>query len=141
MATQLFVGTAGFGAEDPRTILKLKLDHADGTLSVAGEPTTTGGENPGWVCVPPGMGTAFVGMEDEAGSIQAYTIDAADPAKLTEVGNRVSSVGRHPCSLAVDASGKWLLAANYSSGSIAVLPINDDGSLGRGEHTRTPHTP
>ena len=52
MATPLFVGTAGFGAEDPRTILKLSIAHDDGSLSVAGEPTTTAGENPGWVPSP-----------------------------------------------------------------------------------------
>jgi 6-phosphogluconolactonase len=30
----------------------------------------------------------------------------------------------------VDATGKCLLVANYNSGSIAALPIHDDGSLG-----------
>ena len=46
------------------------------------------------------------------------------------MGEPASTVGRHPCSLAVDASRKWLLCANYSSGSVSVLPINEDGSLG-----------
>ena len=114
MSTPLFVGTAGFGAEDPHSILKLRLSHADGSLSVGGEPTKTAGQNPGWVLVPAGMGKAFVGMEDEPGSIQGYGIDTDDPSKLTEVGARVSSVGRHPCSLALDASGKWLLVRPLS---------------------------
>ena len=30
---------------------------------------------------------------------------------------------------AVDQSGKFLVVANYSSGSVAVLPISPDGSL------------
>ena len=105
----------GFGAEDPHTILKLRLAHADGTLAVAGEPTKTAGQNPGWLLVPPGSGSAFVGMEDEAGSVQAYAIDPDDPSKLSEVGERVSSVGQHPCSLAIDASGKWLLVRQSSA--------------------------
>lgn len=119
MSTPLFVGTAGFGAEDPHTIMKLRLSHADGALSVSGEPTKTAGQNPGWVLVPPGMGSAFVGMEDEAGSIQGYTIDVDDPSKLSAVGEGVSSVGRHPCSLALDASGKWLLVRLPTSPSCA----------------------
>jgi 6-phosphogluconolactonase (cycloisomerase 2 family) len=184
MSTPLFVGTAGFGAEDPHTILKLRLAHADGTLAVAGQPTKTAGQNPGWLLVPPGTGSAFVGMEDEAGSVQAYAIDPDDPSNLSEVGERVSSVGQHPCSLAIDASGKWLLvrqsaaalpqpqrsagrqaalsqrlaqvgvaqsgrlrfmllsftqAANYSSASIAVLPINDDGSVGAATDSKAHH--
>ena len=76
--------------------------------------TKTAGQNPGWVLVPAGMGKAFVGMEDEPGSIQGYSIDTDDPSKLSEVGARVSSVGRHPCSLALDASGKWLLVRPLS---------------------------
>jgi 6-phosphogluconolactonase (cycloisomerase 2 family) len=110
MSTALFVGTAGFGADEPHTILKLRLSHADGALSVGGDPTKTVGQNPGWVAVPANApGRAFVGMEDEAGTIQGYKIDADDPSKLTEAGEAVSSVGQHPCSLALDASGKWLL--------------------------------
>ena len=110
MSTALFVGTAGFGADDPHTILKLRLSHADGALSVGGEPTKTVGQNPGWVAVPANApGSAFVEMEDEAGTIQGYRIDADDPSKLTEVGEAASSVGQHPCSLALDTSGKWLL--------------------------------
>ena len=48
----MFLGTGGYGDPDPHTILKLSLSHADGALSVAGEPTKTEGQNPGWVCVP-----------------------------------------------------------------------------------------
>jgi 6-phosphogluconolactonase len=44
--------------------------------------------------------------------------------------NRQSTRGTASCSLAVDATGKTLLVANYSTGSIASLPIKSDGSLG-----------
>ena len=43
--------------------------------------------------------------------------------------NRVSSNGTHPCHVTIDKSGKWLFAANYSSGSISIIPINEDGTL------------
>jgi 6-phosphogluconolactonase (cycloisomerase 2 family) len=44
--------------------------------------------------------------------------------------NTVSSVGGGPVYLSLDATGKFLFVANYGGGSIAVLPVRSDGSLG-----------
>lgn len=44
--------------------------------------------------------------------------------------NKQSSEGGNPCHLTVDRGGKYVLVSNYSSGSLAVLPIQNDGSLG-----------
>ncbi len=65
---------------------------------------------------------------DGEGNIAAYRRDPATGA-LTEL-NRQSSRGRGPCYVAIDHSGKYVLTANYGSGSIAALPIQADGSLG-----------
>ncbi len=62
------------------------------------------------------------------GAISSFKI-APDTGRLTFV-NRVSSEGAHPCHITIDKTGKWLLAANYSSGSLAVFPVNEDGALG-----------
>jgi 6-phosphogluconolactonase len=62
------------------------------------------------------------------GLVSAFGI-AADTGALTLI-NQQSSGGAGPCHLAVDRTGKWLLVANYGSGSIAVLPIRQDGALG-----------
>jgi len=43
--------------------------------------------------------------------------------------NSQPSEGMGPCHLSVHPSGKYLFTANYNSGSIAVHPINGDGSL------------
>jgi 6-phosphogluconolactonase len=43
--------------------------------------------------------------------------------------NQESSAGAGPCHLVVDATGKNLLVANYSSGSVAVLPIAQNGEI------------
>ena len=45
--------------------------------------------------------------------------------------NRQLSGGDHPCHVETDKTGKWLFASNYSSGSLSMLPINADGSLGK----------
>ncbi len=43
--------------------------------------------------------------------------------------NRAATGGRNGVHQAVDPSGKFLLVANYSSGSVAVMPIRADGGL------------
>jgi 6-phosphogluconolactonase len=49
--------------------------------------------------------------------------------KLTFL-NRVSSKGVGPCHIAIDKTGKILVAANFGSGSVAAFPIHSDGKLG-----------
>jgi 6-phosphogluconolactonase len=44
--------------------------------------------------------------------------------------NKVSCRGEGPALIVVDKTGKALLAANYRSGSLALLPILPDGRLG-----------
>ncbi|WP_040591586.1 lactonase family protein [Schlesneria paludicola] len=43
--------------------------------------------------------------------------------------NQQPSTGAGPCHLVVDGVGKNVLVANYGGGSVAVLPIRDDGHL------------
>jgi len=53
-----------------------------------------------------------------------------DESGKLEVLNKKTSGGSGPCHLAFDAARKCVLTANYGSGSISVLPVNSDGSLG-----------
>lgn len=64
--------------------------------------------------------------ESSPGQVGAYAIDPAAGA-LTFLG-AVSSGGDGPPFVAVD--GPWVLVANYASGTVAVLPVKGDGSLG-----------
>ena len=66
--------------------------------------------------------------DDEAGSVSAFAVDSPD-GKLKLL-NTVSSGGKGPAHLSVHPSGKFVLVANYFGGSVAVLPILPDGSLG-----------
>ncbi len=66
---------------------------------------------------------------DEAtGTVSAFTVDSKT-GKLTLL-NRKPTGGTDPCHLIVDKTGKYVLLANFMSGSICVLPIQADGSLG-----------
>lgn len=62
-----------------------------------------------------------------AGAVYAFAI--RDNGKLKYL-NEQSSRGAAPCHLVVDATGKHLLVANYTGGSVASLPIAEDGKLG-----------
>lgn len=62
-----------------------------------------------------------------AGAVTAFAIDPKS-GRLTRF-DEESSGGSGPCHLVVDRSGRAVLVANYGGGSVAVLPINKDGSL------------
>lgn len=62
------------------------------------------------------------------GSVSSFSIDPATGGlKLL---NTVRSGGAGPTFVSLHPSGKWLFVANYFGGSVAVLPVKDDGSLG-----------
>lgn len=63
------------------------------------------------------------------GSVSAFSIDRAT-GRLTLI-NQQPSMGRAPCHLTLDRTGRYLLVANYSSGTVAVLPVAADGRLGQ----------
>ncbi|MDB4662198.1 lactonase family protein [Verrucomicrobiales bacterium] len=65
--------------------------------------------------------------ENEAGSVSAFAVNPENGQ--LELLNTVSSGGKGPAHLSVHPSGKFVLVANYFGGSVAVLPINKDGSL------------
>lgn len=57
----------------------------------------------------------------------AYRIDQVT-GRLTVL-NRQSTGGTNGVHLAIDGTGRFLIVANYATGTVAVLPINPDGSL------------
>ena len=63
-----------------------------------------------------------------SGGVSAFSIDPAT-GKLTFL-NEVSSRGADPCYITVDKTGKYVLVANYTGGSVAVFPILANGGLG-----------
>lgn len=71
--------------------------------------------------------TLYAASEVEKGVVQAWRIAAN--GELSEL-NQVASGGAGPVYLSLTPDGRHLLVANYVSGSIAVLPVKEDGSLG-----------
>jgi len=82
--------------------------------------------NPSYLAVSPDQRFLYSvhGDEDYA---TAFALDpATGQAKLL---NRAAAGGKNGVREAVDPSGKFLVMANYGSGSVALLPIAPDGSL------------
>lgn len=63
-----------------------------------------------------------------SGGVSAFSIDRAT-GKLTLL-NEVTSRGADPCYITLDRTGKYVLVANYTGGSVAVFPVLEDGKLG-----------
>jgi 6-phosphogluconolactonase len=58
----------------------------------------------------------------------AYRIDPST-GRLTVL-NQQATGGTNGVHLAIDATGRFLVVANYATGTLALLPIHQDGSLG-----------
>jgi 6-phosphogluconolactonase len=108
-----------------------KLDLATGKLTSVG--VTEGIKNPSFVAIHP-SGKFLYAVSEVAdsngkpgGAVTAFSLDRKTGA-LKEL-NHQSSEGVGPCHVSVDKTGHVALVANYGSGSIASLPIKDDGSL------------
>ncbi|HEV2445146.1 MAG TPA: lactonase family protein, partial [Candidatus Sulfopaludibacter sp.] len=119
-----YIGTYTRGKS--KGIYAWRFSLSSGKLTSLGLAAET--SNPSFLAVHPNRRFLYAVNENATGTVTAFSIDSAT-GKLTQL-NSASSRGNGPCHLAVDHSGKWLFVANYGSGSIAVLPIHDDGSLG-----------
>ena len=63
----------------------------------------------------------------DAASVSAFSFDKAG-GKLTRL-NTQSTNGASPCYISADHAGRFVVTANYSGGTVSVLPLNADGSL------------
>lgn len=87
-----------------------------------------GVSNPSYLCVSKDNHFVYAVNEDgKDGGVSSFTFQPND-GKLTFL-NRQKSEGADPCYISVDEDRKNVFVANYSSGSLAVLPVNKDGSL------------
>ena len=124
-----YVGTYTTKTES-KGIYEFEFDAATGKLTPKGIAAET--PDPSWVAVHPSGKYAYAANEaGKASTVSAFALDQKN-GKLTLL-NQLPALGEDPCHLSFDKTGKYLLVANYSSGTIAVFPILADGRLG--EHT------
>ncbi len=65
--------------------------------------------------------------EQAAGRVTAIAVDEAGAPRVL---NAQSTGGDSPCHLCVHPSGRYVISANYGSGSLSTHPVRADGSLG-----------
>jgi 6-phosphogluconolactonase len=91
-------------------------------------------KNPSFLATNPGGRFLYAVNElsdyegKKSGAVSAFSINRAD-GKLKFL-NQVPSQGAGPCFVSLDKTGKYVLVANYDSGSVAVFPVLPDGKLG-----------
>lgn len=122
-----FVGTYNVGESPPTSpgISTFVVDPDTGALSFRSVVATS---SPAFVVVHPSLRMVYVVNEiAPQGRLEAYRYDASTGA-LTLVGSR--DVGSNPTHLEIDPRGRWVVVANYSSGTWQVVALGADGSLG-----------
>jgi 6-phosphogluconolactonase len=103
-----------------------ELDQATGALTPIG--VRDGVDNPSYLVVDSRRRHVYCVEEIAEGQVWAFSIHA-DTGDLVPL-NHQSSEGAGPAHVSLDREGRWVLVANYGSGSVAILPIQEDGSLG-----------
>ncbi len=117
MSTLLVGGYSGDkGAGTGITVLK------DGQI-VATVPA----ESPSWIARHPDLPVLYAVEETDEGRVHAWQLEDGVPA--ADLGSGETG-GSEPAHLAVDSSGRFLITANYSGGSISVHRLGPDGSIG-----------
>jgi 6-phosphogluconolactonase len=129
----LYVGTYTQDGSTSKGIYAFRYDAATQEVTSLGLAAET--TNPSWVALHPNGRFLYAVNEVQnyngpnSGGVSAFSVDRAT-GKLTFL-NEVASRGADPCYITVDQSGKYVLVANYTGGSIAAFPISADGKLGK----------
>jgi 6-phosphogluconolactonase len=120
----VYIGTYTRG--ESKGIYAYRFQPANGKLTEIGLVAET--SNPSFLAAHPNGRFLYAANENPMGTVSGFSVDSSTGhLKLL---NAVSSMGSGPCHVALDRTGKWLFAANYNSGSVAVFPVHADGSLG-----------
>lgn len=128
----VYVGTYTEEGSTSKGIYAYRFDPNTAELTPVGLAAET--TNPSFLAVHPNHRFLYAVNEvgkykgEKSGAVSAFRIDRTT-GKLTLL-NQVASRGADPCYVTVDKTGKYVLVANYTGGSVAVFPVLEDGRLG-----------
>lgn len=123
----LIVGTYTSGKSEGIYVYEFNTKNAKSNLL-----SSTKVSNPSFLSVSPNKKFVYAVTEDadstnNGGGVVAYSFNKKK-GTLTLI-NKQHSGGNHPCYVAVDNSGRWLFAGNYTSGNFSLFPLDDDGRI------------
>ncbi len=130
-ANKMFVYIGTYTNGKSKGIHSYELDMATGGLKPIGAAAMP---NPTYLAVHPSQRFLYAVNEVDqfegvkGGAISALAIDRKT-GQLTPL-NQQSTGAPSPCHLSFDRTGKFVFVANYS-GSVAVLPVGEDGHVGK----------
>jgi len=119
-------GTQAGDGERAQGIFVYHMEAETGQLTAV--QAVESGPNPTFLTMSADRRFLFAVNETGDGGASSFEVDR-ETGRLSFI-NRVKVGGDSPCYISLDPSGQWLLAANYSSGSLSVLPVGSDGRLG-----------
>jgi 6-phosphogluconolactonase (cycloisomerase 2 family) len=132
--TRLLIGGYSGDKGAGRGITVLEDDHVIATVPA---------ESPSWLTRHPSLPVLYAVAETDEGHVRAWRLQDGAPAQPLGAGE---TGGAEPAHLTVEESGRFLITANYSGGSISVHRLGPDGSIGertdlvrherRGRHPR-----
>jgi 6-phosphogluconolactonase len=129
MADDLFVYAGTYTNRGGKGTYAFRFRPEDGGLDEIAEAVHS--ENPSFLTIHPSGNFLYATNENNGGAVTAYGIESS--GTLTFL-NEQPSHGDAPCHLTCDATGKYLIVVNYTSGTVSMYPVNDDGSLGEASH-------
>jgi 6-phosphogluconolactonase len=139
-ARSYFVYVGTFTASASKGIYGYRFSPSSGAVVPLGLLAET--PNPSWLVVNPNQRFLYStnehpGKTGPGNTVTSYAIDR-NTGKLTFL-DKVSTGGVGPCHLALDGTGKILIAANFGSGSVATFLIQSDGRIGEAASVMQDH--
>jgi len=84
-------------------------------------------QSPSWLLRHPSLPVLYAVGETDNGTVRAWSLADGVPDQSLGAGE---TGGAEPAHLAVDGSGRYLITANYTGGSLSVHRLGPDGSIG-----------
>jgi 6-phosphogluconolactonase len=126
----LFAGS--YSSREDTAIHVFRFNAETGALSKTGG--VNGIANPSFLALAPDRKVLFSISGDREDSVASFRIDALS-GTLAPASTQTLMGATGGCHLAVDPSGKWLITAAYSTGTVIVHPVGEGGILQKANET------
>ncbi len=126
----LFISTFADSPEQGLALYSLNTD----SLTVKTVQTLVGHPSPSYFQYHPSKkyfylaSTSPLNPGDEDGTLSSFSIDGGE--EKIEFLNAVHSYGIGPCHVSLDQTGRFVFVSSYSSGSLSVYPVLEEGRVG-----------